>query len=241
MLGLSELEVEYKLAGLFEQALVIFIDLLLPIFGYFDAIHKESFRLLTGSRINEFLLPQYFAPISDLALLSDNIMRKITVNCLHHFFNNNQDAHNIKFFYDNIPLFGTKHWGMFDMTKYGNNGKSIDPVINCEAHYDPGLLSIHYRSTQAGLQMQNEYGKWVIPPNDNSIAIIWAGGFANKMNPEIKPGVHRVINIGNSIPRIAIWYEICTTYQEHKELIKEKYEKLAYDEHKTGIPISKSL
>lgn len=141
-----------------------------------------------------------------------------------------------------IPLFDyQKPWGMFDITKYYNDGTR--KTLNCEPHFDPGLLSLHLRSTEPGLQLQDENGNWINPPNNPKVGIIWAGDVATKINPQIKHGVHRVQNLPDSIgkPRIAIWHEICTKAQEHTELIETKKESLSYDEGVTGIPTSKSL
>lgn len=121
------------------------------------------------------------------------------------------------------------------MTKYYNNGSRKE--LNCEEHIDPGLLSLHLKSTQPGLQLKDEYGNWIDCLNNKDIAIIWTGDMACKINPEIHPGIHRVINIDN-MPRIGMWYEICIKEQEHKELIDNKKPKEF--ERKTGIPFSKS-
>src|SRR5690606_10543256 len=112
-----------------------------------------------------------------------------------------------------IPLFFKDNkWGMLDITKYMNDNSKIG--MNCDEHYDPGLLSIHYRSTQPGLQLKDEYGRWINPPSDKRITIIWAGDIATKINPLIKHGHHRVLNLNSNKPRIALWYEICTSKQE---------------------------
>ena len=130
---------------------------------------------------------------------------------------------------------------MFDIAKYHNDG--LRTKINCEEHFDPGLLSLSLRSSEPGLQLKDEFGKWIKTPDDDNIAILWTGEAATKMNPKIKPGIHRVVNptvFGK--PRIAMWHEICTGKQEHKELINKKE---SIDTHKfqssTGIPMSKVL
>jgi hypothetical protein len=208
-----------------------------PVFGYFDTTHKESFRFLTGQRLAEHLIPQNFNKIKDLINISDKIMYKISILCSDSLFPNimtQAKKHN-------IPLFSSsKYWGMFDITKYYNDGSRKE--INCEAHFDPGLLSIHLRSTEPGLQLQDENGKWINAPCDPKIGIIWAGDVATKINPQIHHGIHRVLNLKNSIgkPRIALWHEICTEAQEHTELINTKIDKLAALEALSGIPTSKS-
>lgn len=210
-----------------------------PIFGYMNAIHKESFRMITGDRLSEHNFPKGFESVVEFAKFSDGLMYKLSILCSKFLFPKIITSAKIH----SIPLFDANNsWGMLDTTKYQNDGSKIG--MNCDEHYDPGLLSIHYRSTQPGLQLKNEYGKWVNPPLDKSIAIVWAGEVATVINPKIKHGVHRVINNStktNKNPRIALWYEICTSYQEHVELIgKSKRESLVEKEHSTGIPISKT-
>ncbi|VBB17933.1 hypothetical protein YASMINEVIRUS_396 [Yasminevirus sp. GU-2018] len=205
-----------------------------PIFGYFDAKHKESFRLLTGTRLREHDIPTNFKSVSELALKSDQLMRRLCMNCSSNLFPNLL----LQAEQRGIPLFNSEQpWGMLDATRYRNDGSKVG--LNCKEHYDPGLLSIHYRSTQPGLQVKNEHGVWTNPPRDDSIAIVWAGDVATKINRQIKHGVHRVI--GSSQSRVALWYEVCTSAQEHTELVSEPKTKLADMEHDTGIPLSKSI
>jgi isopenicillin N synthase-like dioxygenase len=207
-----------------------------PIFGYFDAKHKESFRLLTGKRLSEHKLPIKFEQINKMSNLSDKLMHRLCRMTTPYLFPDIDE----KLKQIDIPLFRfNNYWGMFDITKYKNDGSKTG--LNCNAHYDPGLLSIHYRSTQPGLQLKNEHGEWISPPKDNNVAIIWAGDVATKINPDIKHGMHRVANNGIGTPRIAIWYEICSAEQEHKELITTETKELAKIEHYSGIPISKSM
>jgi isopenicillin N synthase-like dioxygenase len=209
-----------------------------PIFGYFNANHKESIRFLTGIRLEEHIIPENFIPIINLIKLIDNIMFKLCMKSKKYLFPNIIEQAKIK----KIPLFYSEnYWGMFDFTKY-NNLEQRRNGLNCNPHYDPGLLSIHLRSTQPGLQLKDENNKWIIPPNDKNIAIIWAGDIATKINPKIKHGVHRVVtnNSNSKIPRIALWHEICTEMQEHTELMHTKTIDLAKKEYSTGIPLSKS-
>lgn len=223
-----------------------------PIFGYFNAKHKESFRILTGKRLIEHKYPNNFDKIISLAKFSDSLMYRLSLICSKHLFPIKTNSAILAKSH-RIPLFEAnfnERWGMLDATKYFNNNsksgltpKSSKPEgkrLNCDEHYDPGFLSIHYRSTQPGLQLKNEYGKWINPPNDKNVAIIWAGDAATKINPNIKHGFHRVVAGKSNVPRIALWYEICTRDQEHKELMYEDKKKLENKEHETGIPISKT-
>ena len=213
-----------------------------PIFGYSNVDHKESFRFLTGSRISEHKIPNNFAQIKNLIQTIDKIMYTIALLCSPMIFPN--IIENSKKY--NIPFFSmTKQWGMFDITKYHNDGKR--KKINCEEHFDPGLLSMSIRSTEPGLQLKDENDKWINPPNNKKIAIIWTGDIAAKINPKIKRCIHRVIN--SSVPgkpRIAIWHEICTANQEHTELLNSKVDvtkliSAIQFESNSGIPISKSM
>ena len=128
---------------------------------------------------------------------------------------------------------------MFDIAKYYNN---CNRIINCNEHYDPGLLSLSLRSTQPGLQLKDEFGKWIIPPHRNDVAILWTGDMANKINPILKKGIHRVIRPnGLDKPRISIWYEICIEKQEHTDLLKNGKINPYKLEGKTGIPMTKTI
>lgn len=170
----------------------------------------------------------------------DNIMYRIVTILKPYIFANKEIT-------KNIPLLKEDNrWGMFDVAKYNNNHLEM----KCKEHFDPGLLSLSLRSTQPGLQLKNEYGEWIDPPHDKNIAILWTGDAAVKINPLLKHGIHRVINKSNiQIPRIAIWYEICTFQQEHRELLNDKINKNMKDikyipkkfESDTGIPFSKSM
>lgn len=216
------------------------------IFGYFGVDHKESIRFLTGTRLIEHKIPNDFGKITNLIKYLDRIMYSITLLSAPILFPNIiSEAKKL-----DIPLIRTDNpWGMFDIAKYYNDGTRIAP--NCAEHFDPGLLSLSLRSTEPGLQLKDENGKWIIPPNDKSIAIMWAGTAATKINPQIKPGVHKVVNpINFGKPRISMWYEICTSAQEHTELLNpislttkstsDKINPIKF-ESKTGIPMTKSI
>ena len=196
-----------------------------PIFGYFPVNHKESFRLLTGTRLNEQQIPENLSKLKNLINTIDKIMYSISLILSPTLFPNLiNDAQKL-----DIPLFHKQNpWGMFDVAKYHNDGSRTE--LNCKAHYDPGLLSLSLRSTQPGLQLRDEFNKWIKTPEDTSIAILWAGKAAHDINPKIKPGIHRVVNPNINgvdkpsrfIPRISKWHEICTSAQEHRELINKK-------------------
>lgn len=205
-----------------------------PFFGYFPVGHKESFRLITGSRLHEYKFPNNFEKIKNLVHGIDKIMYSIALILSPTLFPGlltNAKKMDLPFFEMG------KQWGMFDIAKYSNDGSRVD--LNCEEHYDPGLLSLSLRSTAPGLQLRNEFGKWIIPPPHKNIAILWTGHSAVYLNPKIKPGIHRVINSEKT--RISIWHEICTSAQEHRELIKDDDKKIAIiTESISGIPITKT-
>ncbi len=189
-----------------------------PVFGYFGVDHKESFRILTGSRLNEHKFPEGFDNITNLVKIIDRIMHSIILLTSPVLFPNVL-AESEKL---DVPLLKrNKPWAMFDFSKYYNDGTRTK--LNCEEHYDPGLLSFSLRSTEPGLQLKNENGRWVIPPIDKTVAIIWAGNAATIINPKIKHGIHRVVNpIKSGVPRISMWHEVCISAQEHTELLQKQ-------------------
>lgn len=206
-----------------------------PIFGYFSVKHKESFRLLTGPRLNEQSMPHNFDKIKELIRTIDQMMyitsTFLAPNLFPDLFKNADRL--------NIPFFDIKkRWGMFDFARYHNDGDRQG--LNCQEHFDPGLLSFHIRSTEQGLQLKDEFGKWIHVPTDKTLAVMWAGKAATQINPKIKPCIHRV-DCAFGKPRISLWHEICTESQEHKELLKDTKQVIAKSyELKTGIPMTKS-
>lgn len=207
-----------------------------PIFGYFSVPHKESYRLLTGSRMKEHRIPHNMMNTIKLAKKMDNLMLKISLGLAPTLFPDIiRDAKRY-----NITAFDAKNpWSMFDITKYHNNGTKKG--LNCDPHTDPGLLSLHIKSTSPGLQLRDENGIWINPPSDDYVAILWTGDVAQQINPMIKPCYHRVLDSKNkNIPRMGIWYEICTKEQEHTELVAVDQNVKKSKESLTGISISKT-
>jgi hypothetical protein len=81
-----------------------------PIFGYFNVKHKESFRFLTGSRINEQRMPNNFEDIKTLISTMDQVMYTLAILCTPYLFPNlATNASKL-----DIPLFnisnGKKSW-----------------------------------------------------------------------------------------------------------------------------------
>ena len=184
-----------------------------PVFGFFGVDHKESLRLLTGSRLSEHKLPADLDPVAKLTKVLDHVMYGLTTELSAYLFANLKSDPAVK----SIPLIGStfNKWGMVDITKYHNTNQSR---LNCNPHADPGVFSLSVRSTAPGLQLKDEYGKWIDAPINKSIGILWAGHMAHKLNAAVKVCTHQVV--ANPKPRIAFWYEVCVLKQEHKELIK---------------------
>lgn len=57
-----------------------------PIFGYFNVEHKESFRLLTKERLDEYKLPNNFENIIELIKLLDKLMYDLTIILSKYLF-----------------------------------------------------------------------------------------------------------------------------------------------------------
>ena len=208
-----------------------------PILGYQGVGHKESYRMMTGKRIEEQIFPSDFDRIKDMVKYIDKIMYKITTIMSPYIFPNLISKSKEL----DIPFFnGNKNWGLFDITKYFNDGTRKE--LNCMEHSDPGLLSISLRSTEPGLQLLDENNHWISPPFYKNVAIIWTGQAASRINPLLKPAIHRVLNSTKvGTPRVAMWHEICTSQQEHTELMYDKTHKAESFENYSGIPISKTV
>ena len=147
-----------------------------PIFGHFKVGHKESFRMLTGTRMQEHIFPEDFSRIKHFVRYIDKIMYKISLLLSPYIFPNlvNKSKELDIPFYDK-----NKSWGMFDIAKYFNDGTRKE--LNCKEHYDPGLLSLSLRSTEPGLQLKDEFDKWIDAPTNKNIAILWTLKIYNRV------------------------------------------------------------
>merc|ERR1712130_416919 len=108
---------------------------------------------------------------------------------------------------------------MLDVAHYLNSDshRTQDmPPKNCVEHYDPGLFSLSFYSSQPGLQLLDlRNNQWVDGPCNSvesmkNVAIIWCGAAAQTIDPRFKPAIHRVQypeRMDGSAPRMAIWYE----------------------------------
>lgn len=171
-----------------------------PVFGYFTVEHKEVFRFLTGNKLKLQKFPESFNNMMELTKYLDDLMPKVTNTLFPNISNHIEDI---------IPF---NQWGMIDVVQYFNNSNRD---INVVEHYDAGLLAFSFCSTEPGLELKNEHGEWVKPP-DNT-AILWTGSAIKKYDINHPVGIHRVVKSDN--PRIAIWYEICTYEQERNDML----------------------
>jgi hypothetical protein len=65
---------------------------------------------------------------------------------------------------------------MFDIARYHNDGSRSE--MNCKEHFDPGLLSISLKSSEPGLQLKDEFGRWTKVPENDAFAVIWVTSIA---------------------------------------------------------------
>jgi len=199
-------------------------------FGYSSLDHKEGIRVLTGLRRWEFekhnLVPgdliENFAKISTFL---DELSLLLTLSLAKPFGIKPSSLAKLA----DIPVAYGRHFGMLDMALYYNKQKSANPPppvgssvneVNCVPHYDPGLLSISFMSTNEGLQLLDpRTGEWISGPNNSvpdqrNIAVVWLGEAAVKVsNTPVKAGIHRVIYPQVAEHRLTMWYEMCTVTQ----------------------------
>jgi len=111
---------------------------------------------------------------------------------------------------------------MFDIAYYINDPATTGgpKEFNCAPHYDPGLFSLSVLSTIDGLELQSNNGDWIKGPTikDPTVGVIWLGDAAKKATKDspvpLKNGVHKVSYVNQEkIPRLTMWYEICTFSQ----------------------------
>ncbi|HSW76971.1 MAG TPA: hypothetical protein VLG50_07985 [Candidatus Saccharimonadales bacterium] len=185
-----------------------------PIFGYSSFDHKEVFRFMTGTRINEVIWPPSFDAIQQLAFLLDSMVPTIVSTLFDNVVIDN----------NHIPF---KKWAMLD-TVYYNNTTTRPNNLNVVEHYDAGLLAFSFLSTEHGLQFKNQSGEWIDSPRDCSIGVIWVGDAIRQYKSDDHAvGIHRVAT--HHKPRLAMWYEVCTYAQERKDLLNEKFYSYPYE------------
>jgi len=125
----------------------------------------------------------------------------------------------------NLPTLSTiDKFGMFDIAYYLNDPNFEGPKdYNCAPHYDPGLISLSILATTSGLELQTADGTWIKGPiyqNNPALGVMWLGEAAVKASQKrgslpLVAGLHKVsyANLEEKIPRLTMWYEICTKDQ----------------------------
>ena len=186
-------------------------------YGYVYSEFKEAFRMLTGNFIKQqksFQTPTIFAELEDFGLSLDKLCKKI-IEITNGFFCGETLLQN-----ENIPLLRSTHfyenssskielcgYGMLDMVNYMKKGDFL-----VSEHGDPGLFSISFGSSSAGLKLLDICtNSWVKIPI--SSAVLWCGSTANELSKgAIKLGWHKV-DSDNSQNRQTILYEVCVLDQ----------------------------
>jgi hypothetical protein len=223
-------------------------------FGYFSTGRKEGYRFMTGTRIEQFMIPplvrveRAFYPqkgeFCAIALACDTLCKKIYEMQGKFIF----DVKEIDT--DRIPLLledKRSNFGLFDIVKYHPQStfseEFQDTTSQVDEHADPGLFSLSLGSTAPGLEMYDPVSnEWISVPND--VMVLWCGHEVRNVSNKAKPGVHRVQ--ARYSPRLTAWYEVCTKDQIPKrarlidnETMQDEINKW-YLEFKKGISMSKS-
>lgn len=154
----------------------------------------------------------------------DSILRGIALAISPECFASNHDR-----MQNEVCLFSqTDSFALLDVVLYNNNASISSKnngkmTLNCEPHYDPGLLSLSIFSTSPGLELLGFKGgkeEWIAPPLDPDVGVVWAGHLASLLsNSRIKPGNHRVV-VGEA-PRLTCWVEACSLDQVKHILVEE--------------------
>jgi len=202
-------------------------------FGYSTVPHKEELRILTGYRLNNFkknnLIPSdCIKNLEALSFALDDLSLQITDVLSEPLFGCNVSSLALN---ADLPVayLHESHFGMLDTAFYFNRKPTELPLppmgtsvseVNCVPHYDPGLFSISFLSTNEGLQLQNPKTKeWIAGPintinGQSDICVIWLGEAAVKASKKgLKAGIHRVVYPRVAAPRLTMWYEVCTVKQ----------------------------
>lgn len=194
------------------------------VFGYNQYDHKEVLRFMTGHRA-EFLENVYGLTCTKILLYSLDVEMSLLVDEL---FPNIKDK--LK---DKLPFITLEEsdngWGLFDSVYYNNTVQRKDD-LNVVEHFDAGLLTLSFISTEKGLQFRNEHNEWIDlhhSVDSATQAILWTGNAVKSYDDSFSVGVHRV-TISDK-PRLACWYEVCTYEQERKDLRENKHIGYAYE------------
>jgi hypothetical protein len=195
-------------------------------FGYSRVDHKEGLRFLTGPRwwaSKDFVPPEMLTDFQSYAFTLDKSMMRLMMALTTPLFGKKTPTEMARA--ADIPVAWGQHIGMLDTAYYFNNnpdvpssppamGESIDDV-NCVPHYDPGLLSLSVLSTCEGLQLQDPVTKeWHDAPTQSGWGVVWTGHAAVEVSEgKVPAGIHRVVYSKNKVPRLTMWYEVCTVKQ----------------------------
>lgn len=189
-------------------------------FGWTSVTHKESFRWLTQDLLQPETIPQIMRDsLTELTHEMDKLMLNLVSSTASVLFKKHLEL--LGKDYD-IPLLKSESpkWSMFDIAYYLNDQQKfveseLEVDENCAPHYDPGLLSLSILSTHRGLELYDPLSDQWIPHTgeDKSLAILWCGKAALEASDgTLRPAVHKVIRQLDK-PRLALWYEICTSNQ----------------------------
>lgn len=188
--------------------------------GFNSTERKEGLRYLTGRKQVEDM--RHLPSLASVALEVDSILRGICLATCN-VFEGGESA-----LVKQCPLFSTREsFALLDVVRY-NNSKD-DGHLNCEAHFDPGLFSLSFLSTASGLELlgvSEGKGKWIAPPLQHNVGVVWAGQLASTLSGGlIRPGNHRVVK--GHIPRLTCWVEVCGYAQIEPLLTAEREDKEA--------------
>eukprot|EP00026_Physarum_polycephalum_P009473 Phypoly_transcript_09598.p1 GENE.Phypoly_transcript_09598~~Phypoly_transcript_09598.p1 ORF type:complete len:417 (+),score=88.26 Phypoly_transcript_09598:96-1346(+) len=196
--------------------------------GYSSVPHKESIHITTPDMMFADARPNP-KEIHEWCELWDEVSVAFIESIAPQVFSCTQAtlAHRA-----DLPVAWSNQRGMLDIAHYLNNktatlsheiGFSTEDV-NCVPHYDPGLLSISFLSTQEGLQLKDpQTDTWFAGPvntvpGQENLGVIWLGEAAvTASKGEFRAGVHRVVYPQTPVSRITAWYEMCTTDQVNEE------------------------
>lgn len=239
-----------------------------PVYGYnSDPPRKQGLRLLTNQRLSPEWIPKTCPSLVPLTNALHQNMLQLVTSISPHLFGTTAEQLGAEW---NVPLLrsndhpkthlkapGGGQFGMLDAAYYFN--KKEFTLVNCEEHTDPGLLSLSVLSTQPGLQLKKMSGKkeWVDAPAGvgQRFAVIWGGKLIQSITDgQLKAGIHRVINIPDSPPRMSLWLECVTETQDlaltapllmqlraDVNVEKTQLDAMARNSKRTGVPMSKKI
>lgn len=189
--------------------------------GHFSAALKDGLRVVTGQCLGQ---PSAEGPgldglagalpegcreaVQALATALDEAQRDV-VEALAAVSKGYKTAEEVGVCCD-VPLLKGKNadlpsYALLDIVRYHEGAP--DEVV--ASHSDPGLLVLSLPCSVPGLQLRNEKGEWLSPPD--GCGVLWAGEAGRHLN--WRPGVHRVVASYDREPRLSAWHELCTSAQ----------------------------